>query len=78
MAAATHDFIIDLEAERGRLHVGHHEKGQDPGPAKRLCQECLVFADCRRWSLAQGPELQGVWAGLSVQQRRLVRLRRVA
>jgi WhiB family redox-sensing transcriptional regulator len=52
------------------------EKGQPAGPAKRVCQECLVFADCRRWALEQGPDLEGVWGGMTPRERRTVRMGR--
>jgi WhiB family redox-sensing transcriptional regulator len=53
-------------------------RGENPQSAKRLCAECLVFADCRRWSLEQGPELEGVWAGLDRRDRQALRMGRAA
>jgi len=44
--------------------------GEDLAAAKAVCESCLVVAECRSWSLAQGPELQGIWGGLSGQERR--------
>ena len=45
------------------------ERGQDPRPAKAVCARCLVLDDCRAWVLEQGPDLDGVWAGLSRADR---------
>ena len=45
-------------------------RGQSPAPARIVCARCPVLGECRSWALEQGPELQGVWAGLSEQQRR--------
>lgn len=47
--------------------------GQSARPAKRVCDDCLVKRQCREWSLEQGPELDGVWAGMSQLERRAVR-----
>ncbi len=49
------------------------ERGQDPRPAKAVCQRCLVVDECRAWAFDQGAELEGVWAGLSRQDRAVVR-----
>ncbi|MGI8753393.1 MAG: WhiB family transcriptional regulator, partial [Acidimicrobiales bacterium] len=49
------------------------ERGGDPGPAKAICQRCLVVDDCRAWALDQGGELEGVWGGLSKADRRTMR-----
>jgi len=48
-------------------------KGDDTSAALAVCQTCLVVAECRSWALAQGPGLQGIWGGLSGQQRRVRR-----
>jgi len=44
--------------------------GEDVRAAKAVCSTCLVVGECRSWSLAQGPELQGLWGGLSAQERK--------
>lgn len=36
--------------------------------AKRICDECVVIADCRRHALDHG-ELYGVWGGLTENER---------
>jgi len=51
-------------------------QGEDTAAAKQVCSTCLVVGECRSWSLAQGPQLQGLWGGLSGQERR--RRRRAA
>ena len=44
--------------------------GEDQTAAKAVCSTCLVVAECGSWALAQGPELQGIWGGLSGQERK--------
>jgi len=52
------------------------ERGEDLTAAKAVCCGCLVVGECRSWALAQGPGLEGIWGGLSGQERR--RRRRAA
>ncbi len=49
------------------------ERGGDPGPARAVCQRCLVVDECREWALDQGPELQGIWGGMSRAERAVAR-----
>jgi WhiB family transcriptional regulator, redox-sensing transcriptional regulator len=42
--------------------------------AKAVCAGCPVRSDCLRYALAAGP-LQGVWGGLTEEERRLMRQR---
>jgi WhiB family transcriptional regulator, redox-sensing transcriptional regulator len=42
--------------------------------AKAVCAGCRVRCDCLRYALAAGP-LQGVWGGLTEEERRLLRQR---
>jgi len=42
--------------------------------AKAVCAGCPVRSDCLRYALAAGP-LQGVWGGLTEEERRLLRQR---
>jgi WhiB family redox-sensing transcriptional regulator len=42
--------------------------------AKAVCTACPVRCDCLRYALAAGP-LQGVWGGLTEDERRLLRQR---
>ena len=42
--------------------------------AKAVCTACPVRTDCLRYALAAGP-LQGVWGGLTEEERRLLRQR---
>ncbi len=50
----------------------HPELGESAGPAKAVCSGCLVRDDCRAYALA-GPELAGIWGGLSDRERREAR-----
>lgn len=42
--------------------------------AKAVCGRCRVRADCLRYALASDP-LQGVWGGMTEEERRLLRQR---
>ena len=42
--------------------------------AKAVCAQCAVRPECLRYALAADP-LQGVWGGLSEEERRLMRRR---
>jgi WhiB family transcriptional regulator, redox-sensing transcriptional regulator len=42
--------------------------------AKAVCAGCPVRSDCLRYALGAGP-LQGVWGGLTEEERRLLRQR---
>jgi WhiB family redox-sensing transcriptional regulator len=53
------------------------ERGENAEPAKAICAGCLVVEDCRAWSLEQGPELDGIWGGLSQRERRKLRSTRL-
>jgi len=44
-------------------------KGEPAAAAKRVCGRCLALTDCRAWALEQGPELAGIFGGLSPQDR---------
>lgn len=41
--------------------------------AKAVCGRCLVQRECRSWSLEQGPELDGVFGGLTQRDRAKLR-----
>jgi WhiB family transcriptional regulator, redox-sensing transcriptional regulator len=45
----------------------------DTAAAKRVCASCLVRPDCLEWALSFGPDLEGVWGGLSQTDRRRIR-----
>jgi WhiB family redox-sensing transcriptional regulator len=45
--------------------------------AKKICSECPVIANCRRWALT-AREPYGVWGGLSVEERELLLARQTA
>ncbi|WP_406053871.1 WhiB family transcriptional regulator [Kribbella sp. NBC_00889] len=44
--------------------------------AKQICCGCGVLEECRRWAMNTGQEA-GVWGGLSEEERRALRQRRV-
>jgi len=48
------------------------DKGGSTRPAKRICRDCPVLAECRDYALARG-DLDGVWGGLSERERRRLR-----
>lgn len=45
------------------------EKGGSTRPAKQVCSQCPVAADCLAYALEHEIEF-GVWGGLSARQRR--------
>ena len=47
----------------------------DLAAAKAVCARCPVQAECLQYALAAGP-VQGVWGGMSEEERRLLRQRR--
>ena len=51
------------------------ERGVSSAEAKAICAACPVKLDCLEYSL-EIPQLLGVWAGLSVRERRAIRLGR--
>lgn len=51
------------------------ERGESLAPAKAICRECSVKAECLDYAL-RVPEVFGVWGGVSERERR--RLRKAA
>lgn len=45
------------------------EKGEPSRPAKNICRECPVAAQCLEYALRNG-ERHGIWGGVSVAQLR--------
>lgn len=45
----------------------------DEAAAKRVCRDCLVVRECRLWALEQGPELAGLWGGMTERDRAAIR-----
>jgi WhiB family redox-sensing transcriptional regulator len=43
--------------------------------ARRVCRSCLSEAECREYALER-PDLDGIWGGLSTDQRRKIRKER--
>lgn len=48
------------------------EHGTPPKQAKEVCSRCPVIFDCLDYALAHN-EREGVWGGLSVRERRVIR-----
>ena len=48
------------------------EFGQSSKPAKRICADCTVRAQCLAFALKNG-ETEGIWGGLSAKERRAIR-----
>jgi WhiB family redox-sensing transcriptional regulator len=72
--------LLDLIATRPAWHGGaackkvpavswFPDHGESAAEAKAICAGCPVLEECRVWALAQGPKLQGIWAGLSRLER---------
>lgn len=49
------------------------ERGEPAGPAKAVCQGCLVRSECLAWAMEQDPALEGVWGGLTTKERAVER-----
>jgi WhiB family redox-sensing transcriptional regulator len=49
------------------------EQGQSNAEAKAICARCLCADECREYAVAHGPELVGIWAGMSALERRRLR-----
>ena len=47
-------------------------RGKDVHQAKTICAECPVIGQCRSWAIFYG-ERQGVWGGLTGNERRRAR-----
>lgn len=51
---------------------GDHERGARIKLARSICDSCVVNAECLEHALAN-PHEQGIWAGTTDRQRRLIR-----
>ena len=49
--------------------------GEDPRLAKSVCARCPVRVECLEAAVGE-PELQGVWGGTTLDERRAIRRRR--
>jgi WhiB family redox-sensing transcriptional regulator len=61
-----YDRAACLEAD---ADVFYPEKGGSSRPAKRVCQDCAVRAECLSYALAND-ERFGIWGGMSERERR--------
>jgi WhiB family redox-sensing transcriptional regulator len=75
LADLLHRPVWHAEAAcRGRGTDGWFPvQGRRPDDARAVCGACPVLEECHRWALDQGPELAGVWAGLTEADRRQLR-----
>lgn len=53
------------------------DKGGTAVPGKRVCARCLARVECLRWAIDHD-ERDGVWGGLSAEERNRLRRRRAA
>jgi len=65
MSAAACSTSSDLD-----LH--YPDLGKSSAPARELCRECPVMADCLAYALAND-ERFGVWGGLTAAERREIK-----
>lgn len=67
-------FHLDAACREAPLSVSWFiEQGGDARPAKAICARCLVVDECGAWAMAQGPELEGIWSGMSRTDRAIAR-----
>lgn len=57
---------------RGQTSVMFPTRGEDPRPAKALCESCPVFNECATWA-AENPSEFGIVAGTTARARRAAR-----
>lgn len=48
------------------------DRGAPTGPAKTICSECTVKAECLEYALSEGMK-HGIWGGTSERERRAIR-----
>jgi WhiB family redox-sensing transcriptional regulator len=58
---------------RGQTELFFPERGASTEPAKAICDECPVRAECLDHAL-EGRDRHGIWGGLSERQRRKLRV----
>jgi len=86
-SGALVDLLAAVAASRPSWHADAlcRERGdvsffpgrdESPLPAKAVCGECLVLAECTAWALDQDGGLAGIWGGTTAPQRRRMRAAR--
>lgn len=70
MPWAIHAACRDVDT-----NVFYPERGKSPEPAKAICAECPVIAECLDHAIVTR-ELVGVWGGKSEHERRRLRFER--
>lgn len=74
--AGTPAWHADASCKEAPLDVSWFPaEGKRATRAKRICAGCLARSECLSWSLSQGPELDGIWAGLGRRDRAALRRR---
>jgi len=83
-----HDSWKDEAACKGRTGLFFPHESNKPGQtaevaqqirqAKAVCAECPVKVPCLDYALSIPGELQGIWGGRTLRQRRLLRRERRA
>lgn len=63
------DWISRARCKTAPVNLFFPERGDDAGPAKRICARCPVLSECRDYALDAPSTLQGVWGGLSRNER---------
>ena len=71
---AWRDFALCAETDPDAFFP---EKGQSPHPAQAVCGQCFVRSECLGYAMAD-TSLQGVWGGLTEQERWALRRGRAA
>lgn len=72
------DWMADAACSSSDPEQWFPEKGHLPKshPAMRICAECPVRIECLEYAVTDPSRLDGIWGGLSVNQRRQIRSRR--
>jgi len=66
------EWVSDALCAQTDPEVFYPQVGGSTRRAKSVCAACPVLAECRNYALATG-ELDGVWGGLSENDRRRIR-----
>jgi WhiB family redox-sensing transcriptional regulator len=77
--------LLDLMLQRPAWHVGAACRtasdvtnwfpvfAGDAARARRVCGGCPVVDSCASWAIKEGPDLKGIWGGLSERERQRMR-----
>lgn len=70
----AHGWRADALCARTDPNLFHPEPGTSAEPAKKVCTACPVRAECLTHALDH-PELDGVWGGMTIKERRALKRR---